>query len=133
MEIIICSNCGNTSNSEYKHCIFCGSNLKSEPKQDVPINEFEQSTFFCPKCMKENPKEEIICSNCGEDFGKYNIRSKFSDTSASRRLKSLDMATSINSETAGKSFNTRFVILIIVLVILTAITILLWVLDIFWW
>ena len=130
METIICSKCGNTSNSDYKHCIFCGSSFKSETKPKVQRGELEQNTFYCPKCMTENPKEEIICINCRENFEKYNIKTKFSDTSASRRLKGLDMATSTNPET---KFDTKFKILIIVMVILSAIAILLWVMDNFVW
>jgi hypothetical protein len=83
--------------------------------------------------MTENPKEEIICVNCREDFGKYNIRSKFSDTSASRRLKGLDIATSINPEATSKWNNSRYIVVILVLVILSFIAILLWLMNYFWW
>ncbi len=69
MSKIICSTCGTVLKAEYKFCVFCGNDPKGKTKPTTEITTRKQETFFCPMCKHENPVNEIICSNCGENFG----------------------------------------------------------------
>lgn len=89
VENIICTKCGNQTHFESKFCIFCGNNLEEIKSQltnedsssyiPPPPQHYktERKTFFCPKCMHENSIRSYECSNCKEDFEKYNIKGNF--------------------------------------------------------
>ncbi len=93
MPSITCSYCGNQNHLESKFCVFCGNNLEENiskqsngdsstniqsTSQYQQSSEIKKTTFFCPSCMHENSIENYRCSNCEEDFGKYNIKGSVS-------------------------------------------------------
>ena len=64
--------------------IFCRSVCPPTEPLIAPAKSNKQPTFLCPICQHENLLESILCEDCGEDFGKYNIRANLSETSISR-------------------------------------------------
>ena len=88
---ITCSNCGNENKTGYKFCLFCGSSLEGHDVEqrskifdsEIP-SSFERNTFFCPKCMHENIIDNYSCSNCGEDFEKYDISTSIQEHTKKR-------------------------------------------------
>ena len=124
MPNIICSDCGNVSKTDYKFCIVCGSDLKGESKPVTQTPVIREETFFCPKCRHANPIDEIICSNCREDFGKYDIRKSFSESSKSRSGVYKDVAGTVVQP--SRSSDVRLVMYILAFFVAIGVGIFLW-------
>ncbi|OLS30788.1 MAG: hypothetical protein HeimAB125_18080 [Candidatus Heimdallarchaeota archaeon AB_125] len=84
MSFISCKNCKSVKKSEDRFCKVCGNRLEDAETISSSSESNKQPTFLCPICQHENLLESILCEDCGEDFGKYNIRANLSETSISR-------------------------------------------------
>lgn len=90
MSFVSCKNCNSVVESSAKFCNVCGNSLENVEVIQSRTDMNRIPTFFCPKCQFENTMKSILCDNCGEDFGKYNIRANLSETSTSRKAAAKD-------------------------------------------